>query len=90
MAARLKPTQLWSAARVGFTVPDALLTCDPDAARAFVAEQCDRVAVKARTQRHTTFIPTTRPRPGDDPAAVAVTVHYLHRPWSRIAPSTRG
>ncbi|GCD99719.1 hypothetical protein [Embleya hyalina] len=76
-AARLKPAQLAAAARAGFTVPDTLLTSDPDTVRAFVAEQRDRVVVKAQTQRHTTFIPTTRLRASDDATTVAGTVHYL-------------
>ncbi|WP_439678197.1 hypothetical protein [Embleya sp. MST-111070] len=76
-AARLKPTQLASAARVGFAVPDTLSTSDPAAARAFVVEHRDLVVVKALTQRHTTFIPTTRLYASQDLSAVAGTVHYL-------------
>ncbi|MFI1585569.1 hypothetical protein [Embleya sp. NPDC020630] len=76
-AVRSKPAQLAAAARVGFTVPDTLLTSDPDAVRTFVAAHRDRVVVKAQTQRHTTFIPTTRLRASDNQAAIAGTVHYL-------------
>ncbi|WP_331768139.1 hypothetical protein [Embleya sp. NBC_00896] len=76
-AARHKPAQLAAAARAGFTVPDTLLTSDPSAARAFIEEHDDRVVVKALTQRHTTFVPTTRLRRTDDPSAIAGTIHCL-------------
>ncbi|MGW1996244.1 hypothetical protein [Embleya sp. NPDC001921] len=72
-----KPTQLASAARVGFAVPDTLFTSDPHAARAFIAAHRDKVVVKALTQRHTTFIPTTRIRLSDDLSGIAGTLHYL-------------
>ncbi|WP_331766386.1 hypothetical protein [Embleya sp. NBC_00896] len=76
-ASRLKPTQLAAAAAVGLAVPDTLLTCDPAAARAFITNHDDRVVVKALTQRHTTFIPTTHIRLDDDLSGIAGTVHYL-------------
>ncbi|MGC0417044.1 hypothetical protein [Embleya sp. AB8] len=76
-ASRHKPTQLRAAARRGFTVPDTLFTSDPGAARAFIAAHHDKVVVKALTQRHTTFIPTTRIRLSDDLSGIAGTVHYL-------------
>jgi len=74
-AARHKPTQLAAASRAGLTVPDTLLTSDPDAARAFITAHHDRVVVKALTQRHTLFVPTTRARISDDLSGVAGTVH---------------
>ncbi|WP_439680296.1 hypothetical protein [Embleya sp. MST-111070] len=76
-ASRHKPTQLRAAARRGFTVPDTLFTSDPGAARAFIAAHRDKVVVKALTQRHTTFIPTTRIRLSDDLTGIAGTLHYL-------------
>ncbi|MFI1386374.1 hypothetical protein [Embleya sp. NPDC020886] len=76
-ASEHKPTQFASAARRGLSVPDTLFTSDPATARAFVAEHHDRVVVKALTQRHTTFVPTTRIRPSDDLTEIAGTVHYL-------------
>ncbi|MFF7245618.1 hypothetical protein ACFZBU_17130 [Embleya sp. NPDC008237] len=72
-----KPTQLATAARNGFAVPDTLFTSDPHAARAFIATHRDKVVVKALTQRHTTFIPTTRIHLTDDLAGIAGTLHYL-------------
>ncbi|MYW04788.1 hypothetical protein [Streptomyces sp. SID3343] len=75
--ARHRATQLAAAARVGLTVPDTLFTSDPATARAFVADHHDRVVVKTLTQRHTSFVPTTRLRLADDLAGIAGTVHYL-------------
>ncbi|GCD99255.1 hypothetical protein [Embleya hyalina] len=76
-ASEHKPAQLASAARHGLRVPDTLFTCHPEAARAFVAEHHDRAVVKALTQRHTTFVPTTRIRLTDDLSGIAGTVHYV-------------
>ncbi|MFE2867846.1 RimK family alpha-L-glutamate ligase [Embleya sp. NPDC059259] len=76
-ASEHKPTQLASATRAGLSVPDTLFTCDPATGRAFVAEHHDRVVVKALTQRHTTFVPTTRIRLSDDLSGIADTVHFL-------------
>jgi hypothetical protein len=66
-----------SAARAGLSVPDTLFTCDPEVARAFIAAHHDKVVVKALTQRHTTFVPTTRIRLSDDLSGITGTVHYL-------------
>ncbi|OPC76437.1 hypothetical protein B4N89_00100 [Embleya scabrispora] len=76
-AAEHKPAQLASAASHGMRVPDTLFTSDPARARAFVTDHHDKVVVKALTQRHTTFVPTTRLRASDDLDAIAGTLHYL-------------
>jgi len=76
-AVRPKAMQLAAARAAGFDVPDTLLTSDPARARAFVDAHPEGVVVKALTQRHTDFIPTTLLRGDDALAGVAGCVHQF-------------
>lgn len=58
--AEFKPAQLVAAVELGFTVPDTLITNDPEQARAFVAEHPEGVVYKSL--RHAPYRQDGEPR----------------------------